>query len=62
LDKIQVYKRKWIQHVNWMLYNRLPGLIKTTPQKAEETKEDHWRDFWMRETRTGHQVAQLLDR
>jgi hypothetical protein len=27
-------------------------MIKTTPQKAEQTKEDHWRDFWMRETET----------
>jgi hypothetical protein len=36
--------------------NRLP--IKTTPQKAEGTKEDHW-DFCMRETRTSQQVVQL---
>jgi hypothetical protein len=32
-----------------------------TPQKEEGTKEDHWRDLWMREPRTGQQVAQLLD-
>jgi very-short-patch-repair endonuclease len=25
------------------------------------TKEDHLRDFWMRETGTGQQVARLLD-
>jgi hypothetical protein len=31
------------------------------PEKAEGTKEDHWRDFWMRETGTGQKVAQLLD-
>jgi hypothetical protein len=31
------------------------------PQKAEGTKEDHWRDFWMCKTVTGQQVAQLLD-
>jgi hypothetical protein len=30
-----------------MRYNRLTRLIKTTPQKAKGTKEDHWRDFWM---------------
>jgi hypothetical protein len=41
LDKIQDYKRKWLQHVNPISRNRLPRLIKTTPQKAEGTKEDH---------------------
>jgi hypothetical protein len=40
LDKIQDYKRNWIQHVNRMPCNRLPRLIKTTPQKAEGAKED----------------------
>jgi hypothetical protein len=40
LDRIQDYKRKWIEHVNQMPRNRLPRLIKTTPQKAEGTKED----------------------
>jgi hypothetical protein len=29
-------------------------------QKEEETEEDHWREFWTRETETGQQVAQLL--
>jgi hypothetical protein len=42
LDKIQDYKRNWIQHVNRMPRNRLPRLIKkTTPQKAQGTKGDH---------------------
>jgi hypothetical protein len=41
--------------------NRLPRLIKTTPHKAERTKEDLWRDFWKRETVTGQQVAKYLD-
>jgi hypothetical protein len=40
LDKIQDYKRNWIQNVNRISRNGLPRLIKTTPQKAEETKED----------------------
>jgi hypothetical protein len=40
LDKIQDYKRKWIQHVNRMPCNRLPRLIKTKLQEAERTKED----------------------
>jgi hypothetical protein len=61
LDKIQEYKKNWIQHVNRMPRNRLPRLIKTTPQEAEGTKEDHWRDSWTREIGTGQQVAQLLD-
>jgi hypothetical protein len=34
LEKIQGYKRKWIQHVNGMARNRLTRLTKTTPQKA----------------------------
>jgi hypothetical protein len=42
--------------------NSLSRLIKkTTPRRAERTKEDHWRDFWTRETGTGQQMAQLLD-
>jgi hypothetical protein len=42
LDKIQDYKRKWIQRVNRMPRNRLPRFIKkNTSQKAEETKKDH---------------------
>jgi hypothetical protein len=41
LHKIQDYKRKWTQHVNRMLHNRLPRLLKTTPQKVKGTKEDH---------------------
>jgi hypothetical protein len=42
LDKMQDYKRNWIQHANRMPCNRLPRLIKkTTPQDAEGTKEDH---------------------
>jgi ABC-type ATPase involved in cell division len=35
LDKIQDYKRNWIQHVNRMPRNRLHRLIKTTSQKSE---------------------------
>jgi hypothetical protein len=43
-----------------MPLNRLPNVIKkTSHQRAEETKEEHWRDFEMCETGTGHQVAQL---
>jgi hypothetical protein len=38
--KIQNYKRNWIQHVNRIPRNRLPRLIKNTPQKAAGTKEE----------------------
>ena len=34
---------------------------KTTDQKAEGTRGDHWRDFWIQETKTGKKVAQLCD-
>jgi hypothetical protein len=41
LDKIQNYKRNWIQHINRMRRKILSKLIKeTTPKKAEGTKED----------------------
>jgi len=29
LDRLLEYKRKWIQHVNRMLHNRLPRAMKT---------------------------------
>jgi hypothetical protein len=42
LDKIQGCKGKWKQRINRMPRNKLPRVIKkTTPQKAEGTKEDH---------------------
>jgi len=34
----------------------------TTPHLAEGIMVDIWRDFWIRETGTGQQVAQLRDR
>jgi hypothetical protein len=47
LDKIQDYKRKWIQHVTQIPRNILPRLIKrTTPQKAEGTKETAEETSW----------------
>jgi hypothetical protein len=61
LDKIQDYKRNWIQHINRMPRNRLPWLMINYSQKPEGTKEDHCRVLWMREAGTGQQVAQVLD-
>jgi hypothetical protein len=34
----------------------------TTPRLAEGIMADLWRDFWIRETGTGQQVAQIHDR
>jgi hypothetical protein len=41
--------------------NRLPRLIKKIHPKGRRNQERPMWDFWMRETRMGHQVAQLLD-
>jgi hypothetical protein len=38
---LQGCKRKWIQLINRMPRKRLRRLIKTTPQEAEGTKDDH---------------------
>jgi hypothetical protein len=39
LDKIQDYRRNWIQHVNRMAPNRLPKIIKkTTNQKSRRNQ------------------------
>jgi len=39
-----------------------PGQWNTTVRLAEGIMVDLWRDFWLRETGTGEQVAQLRDR
>jgi len=41
LDKIQEYRRNWLQHVNRMSCYRIMRIIKTTDQKAEETRGNH---------------------
>jgi len=33
--------------------------LKVTDQKAEGSRGDHWRDFWMCGAGTGQQVVQL---
>ena len=38
------------------------GISSTTPQLTEGIMVDLWRDFWIRETGTGQQVAQIHDR
>ena len=40
----------------------LPRVMKYYPQLAEGIMIDLWRDFWIRETGTGQQVAQLRER
>jgi hypothetical protein len=37
-------------------------VLLSTPHLAEGIMEDLWKDFWIRETGTGQQVAQLHDR
>jgi len=52
----------WLRQVNRMPCSGLPGVIKTTSQrKAEGTRQDNRRDFWMCESGTGQQVAQCHD-
>jgi len=41
LDKIQEYRRNWLQYINRMPHDRVPRIIKNTDQKAEETRGDH---------------------
>jgi hypothetical protein len=54
----------WETEVGWAPHfsvNAAANKKRTTLQKAKETKEDQWRDFWMCETGTDQQVAQFLD-
>ena len=44
------------------LFNSTHTKWNTTPQLAEGIMVDLWRDFWIRETGTGQQMAQLHDR
>ena len=62
LDKLLECKRNWMQHVNRMPRNRLPRVMKRYSQLAEGIMADFWRGFWIRDTGTGQQVAQLHDR
>ena len=62
LDKLLEYKRNWIQYVNRMPRNRLPKEWKTAVRLSEGNMGDLWRPFWIRETGTGQQVAQLHER
>jgi len=41
LDKIQDYRRNWIQRVKRMPSNRIQRMIKTTEQKAEGNRGDN---------------------
>jgi hypothetical protein len=62
LDKIQDYRKKWIQNINEMPRKKLLRIIKeTTDQKSEGTRGDQSRDFWKCENETGRQVAPLHD-
>jgi hypothetical protein len=41
--------------------NRVTKFFLSTHHTAEETRENHSRDFWMCETGTGEKVAKLHD-
>jgi hypothetical protein len=56
------YPLNWTQNVNRMPRIRLPRVMKHYSRLAERIVADLWRDFWIRETRMGQQVAQLHDR
>jgi hypothetical protein len=63
LDKLLEYKRNWIQHVNIMPRNRLSRVMKHyCPTGRRNHGRPLKRDFWIRETGTGQQVAELHDR
>ena len=62
LDKLLEYKRSWIQHVNRMPRNILPRVTKHYSPTGRRNHGRPLRDFWMHETGTGQQVAQLHDR
>jgi hypothetical protein len=62
LDKLLEYKRIWMQDVNRMPRNRLPRVMKHYSPTGRRNHGRPLRDFWIRETGTGQQVAQLHDR
>ena len=41
LDKIQRYRRKWLQRTHRSSRIRLTTVLKTTDQQVEETRRDH---------------------
>ena len=41
LDKIQGYRRKWLERINRSSRIRLTRVLKTTDQQAEKTRGDH---------------------
>jgi hypothetical protein len=58
LDKIQSYKRNWIQHVNRMPRNRLTRILKNCTPEGRRTRGRPMKRL-LGETGTGQQVAQL---
>jgi len=41
LDKVQHYRRNWMQQTDRLSHNRFPRIVKTADQQAEETRGDH---------------------
>jgi len=62
LDQLLEFRRNWIQHVTSIPRNRLRRVMEHYSPTDRRTILNLRRDFWLRETGTGEQVAQLLDR
>jgi hypothetical protein len=58
MDKMQHYRRNWMQHVNGMPFNRLPRVIKIGRPKVRKN-QGRQRDFWECEAGRSQQVAHL---
>jgi hypothetical protein len=62
LDKLLEFKRSWIQHLSRMTRNSLPGVMKHYSPTGRRNHGRPLKRFWIRETGTGQQVAQLHER
>jgi hypothetical protein len=61
LDKLLEYRRNWMQHLNRLRRNKLPRVMKRYFPTGRRNYGRPSSDFWIRETGTGQQVAQLHD-
>ena len=60
MDKMQLYRRNWVQHINIMPLNRLPKIIKTADQNAEGTREDKETSWSVRPERVSKWPTSML--
>lgn len=57
MEKIQVYRRNYVQRIKRIPRKKIKKIIKTKNQKAEGTREDNYRHLWMCDT--GTEEAQI---